>query len=200
MGGGIGISLHGSHCVSADNLRWAMPETMIGFFPDVGVTYYLSRLPHHIGTYLALTGNTIDAPTALQLKLIKSRAPFDSFDALTKKLCDENFTSTDFDAVTQIINLFSKSPEKEKTLFSADITQKIENNFCFSQVEDIIDALKKDKSEWAVETMRQLSQRSPTSLKVTLKQLHLAKHKTLDEVVAMDIHIAQVMLENHHFF
>src|SRR3990167_8756250 len=63
MGGGIGISLHGSHCVSADNLRWAMPETMIGFFPDVGATYYLSRLPHNVGTYLALTGNGIDAQT-----------------------------------------------------------------------------------------------------------------------------------------
>src|SRR3989338_351799 len=60
MGGGVGLSLHGSHCVASPDLRWAMPETSIGFFPDVGSTYYLSRLKNYTGFYLALTGNIID--------------------------------------------------------------------------------------------------------------------------------------------
>ena len=70
MGGGVGISLNGKYRIAGTDLRFAMPETGIGFFPDVGATYHLSRLPNHIGTYLALTGSSIDAGQAKSLKLV----------------------------------------------------------------------------------------------------------------------------------
>ena len=70
MGGGLGLAQHASNRVAAPDLRWAMPETTIGFVPDVGVLYQLSRLPGEIGTYLALTGVTIDAPSALWAGLV----------------------------------------------------------------------------------------------------------------------------------
>ena len=61
MGGGVGISIHGSHRVAGDRFRFAMPEVGIGFFPDVGATWFLPRLPGETGTYCALTGERIDA-------------------------------------------------------------------------------------------------------------------------------------------
>ncbi|MCX7125691.1 MAG: enoyl-CoA hydratase/isomerase family protein [Gammaproteobacteria bacterium] len=195
MGGGVGISLNTSHCVAAENLRWAMPETMIGFFPDVGATYHLSRLPHFIGTYLALTGSTINAAEASTLSLIKAIVPQQQFDALENKIAASEFNSTDFDVVTKIINLFS-----EKLTENTLNNEKIAACFCFSTVEEIINALKNDNTDWSNEILQQLSKRSPTSMKVALRQLALAKNKTFDEIIAMDFHIAHKMMANHDFF
>lgn len=197
MGGGVGISIHGSHCVAANNLRWAMPETMIGFFPDVGSTYYLSRLPDSLGAYLALTGSTINARDAFQLKLIKKIVPYDHFDALEKELTDTNFGAFDSDVVSKIINSYAEKVEEGSIFLHAE---EISACFSFLSVEEIIEALHLLETAWSRETLKQLEQRSPTSLKVTLRQLHLAKQKSLDEVIEMDFQIAHRMLENHDFY
>src|SRR3989338_10577569 len=197
MGGGVGISTHASHCVAADDLRWAMPETLIGFFPDVGVTCELSRLPNSIGTYLALTGHTIDTQTALELNLITHKVPHHFFDALEKKLANTLFAPSDYDVVTDIIQFYSGLASETQQHFPI---KKIAACFSFQTVEEITQALKKDESEWAKTTYQQLLQRSPTSLKVTLQQLKYAQSKTLDEVIDMDLHISKIMLENHDFF
>ncbi len=196
MGGGIGISTPGSNCVAADTLRWAMPETTIGFFPDVGATYYLSRLPYFIGVYLGLTSHAISATDALRLKLINQVVPYDQFDVIEKRLTEENFAADDFNRVTEIINSFQSTPDDINDL----PLEKIAACFCFSSIEEIMNALQNDNSEWSQETITQLLQRSPTSLKVTLHQLNLAKNKSFDEVIAMDLHIARIMLENHDFY
>ncbi|CAA9316985.1 MAG: 3-hydroxyisobutyryl-CoA hydrolase, partial [uncultured Microvirga sp.] len=75
MGGGVGVSLHGSHRIAGDRYRFAMPEVGIGFFPDVGATYALPRLPGRIGTYLGLTGARVGAADALGLGLATHRLP-----------------------------------------------------------------------------------------------------------------------------
>lgn len=197
MGGGIGVSLHGSHCVAAENLRWAMPETRIGFFPDVGATYYLSRLPNHIGVYLALTGNAIDEQIALQLCLIKHCVALQDFDALEKKLTETVFGPSDFDVVTKIINLFSLDVVKIKNTLPMN---EIASCFCFSTVEEIFYALKSANTDWSQEILSQLLKCSPTSLKVALQQLYNAKEKTIDAVFEMDLQIARVMLEHDDFY
>lgn len=197
MGGGVGISIHASHCVAADDLRWAMPETLIGFFPDVGVTYELSRLSNYIGTYLALTGHAIDAQTALELKLITHKVPHHFFDELEKKLANTLFAPNDYDVVTEIIQFYGGLSNDEKHYLPKE---KIAACFSFLTLEEIMQALQKDGSEWAKTTYEQLSHRSPTSLKVTLQQLKYAESKTPDAVIAMDLHIAKIMLENHDFF
>lgn len=196
MGGGVGLSIHGSHCISSENLKWAMPETLIGFFPDVGATYYLSRLPDFIGVYLALTGNSIDAQTALALKLVKKIVPYEKFSALEQQLIQTHFMSEDSGVVSKIINTFCSSICEKINL----PVEKIAANFCFHSVEEIVEALNKNNDDWSRETLSQLQKRSPTSLKVAFHQLHLAKTKSLDEVIQMDIHIARTMLDHHDFF
>lgn len=197
MGGGVGISVHASHCVAAENLRWAMPETLIGFFPDVGASYYLSRLPHHIGTYLALTGASITSNEAHSLNLIKAIVPLSNFDALEKKLSETIYTKNDSDTVSKII-----------AEFETPLTHTIEFPFkkniaaCFDKVtiEGIVTSLEKNNSEWSAEILEKLKLRSPTSLKVSLYQLQRAKDENFDHVIAMDFHIAKVMLENPDFY
>lgn len=192
MGGGVGISVHASHCVAAETLRWAMPETLIGFFPDVGASYYLSRLPDYIGMYLALTGTSINADTARQLNLVKFIVSQNKFDALENVIAA--CRNIDFDQITKIIQELCLTPRK------TSMSTHIQHTFCFPTLEEIINALKTNNSAWAHETLKQLSQRSPTSLKVTLKQLQVAKNKTVDEVIEMDFYIAKMMLQNHDFF
>lgn len=196
MGGGVGVSIHGSHCVASENLRWAMPETLIGFFPDVGASYYLSRLPNHIGTYLALTGNSVDAAQALQLHFIHAIVPFNQFDLLEKKLSETAFEENDFDIVTKIIRGFAI--RRESQAFSH--AQAIQTCFAFETIEAIFAALSQQKTDWSLHVLSELQKRSPTSLKVTLQQLKRARQKTVHEVLEMDFHIAHRMLTQHDFF
>ena len=197
MGGGVGLSLHGSHCVASPDLRWAMPETSIGFFPDVGSTYYLSRLKNYIGFYLALTGNIISAEDAFHLRLSPYIVVKEKFDVLEKKLVETPFLETDHDVVTNIITSLSEKIVVNKIKWQRE---EINRCFCFKTIEEIFSALEKEGTNFSEETVAQLKKRSPTSLKVTLKQMWLAQHKTLDEVIEMDYKIACTMLAHHDFF
>jgi enoyl-CoA hydratase len=196
MGGGVGISVNASHCVAAENLRWAMPETNIGFFPDTGATYYLSRMPYFMGTYLALTGISIDVTDALHLKLVKHCIPFEKFDALENALIAAIFDEDDFATVTSVLNQFAYQPRNPNQF----PIEKISACFCFETIEEIMMALESDNSAWAQEVLSLLLTRSPTSLKVALHQLQLAKTKSFSDIIAMDFHIACAMLDHADFY
>lgn len=193
MGGGLGISMHGSHCVSSENLRFAMPETLIGFFPDVGVSYHLSRLPDFIGFYLALTGNSLDATIAHQLGLIKNIVPYHHFDGLENKLIQHNLNH---EKVCEIVDDFS-IPNQYQPIPHKDT---IKNCFSKNSVEDIFSALNNFPDPFSDEIISVLKARSPTSLKVTFEQLKKAEKIEFDEVIEMDYKIASHMLINHDFF
>ncbi len=186
MGGGVGVSLNGRYTIAADNLRWAMPETLIGFFPDVGASFYLSRLGS-VGNYLALTGNSINAADARALNIVKHIVAFDQFDAIEKALME-----TDIETTLNSLADFNMHP-------SLNIPD-INHHFCFSTVEEIVASLEKSNSDWAQDMLQLLLQRSPTSLKVTLEQLHRAKDKSFDDVIKMDLKIAHHMLKNADFY
>jgi len=87
MGGGVGISVHGSHRVAGDRFEFAMPEVGIGFFPDVGATWFLPRLPGEIGTYCALTGERLKAADALAAGIATHRVASARFAELVEALC-----------------------------------------------------------------------------------------------------------------
>src|SRR5215471_4902080 len=87
MGGGVGISIHGSHRVAGDHFAFAMPEVGIGFFPDVGATWFLPRLPGQIGTYCALTGERLKAADALGSGIATHRIASARFADITDALC-----------------------------------------------------------------------------------------------------------------
>lgn len=197
MGGGAGISIHGSHPIGTENLQFAMPETKIGYFPDVGVSYHLSRLPDAIGIYLGLTGNTINVADSNKLNLIKYFIPEKNLESLEKKLIETNFKYQEKEIVSEIIYSFSKEADDIDLLKKSNI---IKNCFLYDTVEKIFEALKNNPDEFAKETLHQLNQRSPTSLKVALLQLQKAKCMDFNQVIEMDWCIAKHMLLGHDFF
>lgn len=186
MGGGVGISLNGKYAVAVDDLRWAMPETLIGFFPDVGASYYLSRMGA-VGTYLALTGNSINAADAKKLNIVQHVVSADQLNAIEMQLLEN-----DVDSVWRAIDTVSVTPSLDEA--------QIEKHFAFDDIETILSSLQKENNDWAKLTYQSLLNRSPTSVKVALMQLQYAKQKTLDAVIQMDLKIAHQMLKGHDFY
>jgi enoyl-CoA hydratase len=87
MGGGVGISVHGSHRVAGDRFTFAMPEVSIGFFPDIGATWFLPRMPGELGTYCALTGERLDPADGVAAGIATHRVASARFPDLVEALC-----------------------------------------------------------------------------------------------------------------
>lgn len=190
MGGGVGIGLHGSHPVATESFVFAMPETAIGLFPDVGASYLLSRLPNGIGMYLALTGKTINAFTAYKLGLVKY-----VIKDVDIQSCIQKLTNSSSDDIDYCLGSFHVNTEME--FLPVDYIKE-----CFTQtsLEEIIKALKKLNNEWAQQILQTLQAYSPMSLKVTFLQIQKAKHKNLESCLKMDKQLVKHFVQGHDFY
>jgi enoyl-CoA hydratase len=166
MGGGVGISAHGSVRIVTERTRMAMPETGIGFFPDVGGTYLLGHGPGEVGTFIGLTGDGIGGADAIYagyadffVDSIKLEALFEAIAALPAK--------TDVAEVKSVVTRFSHEVPPPLAAHRAEI----DTIFAFDTVEEIVAALEASASEFAKKTLGVLAQKSPTSMKVTLRLL-----------------------------
>lgn len=198
MGGGVGVALHGSHPVASEHFSFAMPETSIGFFPDIGASFLLNRCPEFIGLYLGLSGQRLDAGSALYCGLVKYTVPHAYFPELIEDLAEHLSHSEDVYAqVDHCIARYSLP------LTAEALTSHLPAiNFCFSceNIEQIIASLKGMKEEWCEQLSQQLQKRSPISLKVTLEQLQRARSLSLAECLQMDYGLAQHFLADHDFY
>jgi len=197
MGGGVGISVHASHRIATDRLLFAMPETGIGFYPDVGTTYVLSRLPHKIGYYLGLSGARISLSDCAAAGLIDYFVKAEQFPELIYALADTPFENDERATVTQVIKKFSVPMENSTLLHQSEIIEK-----CFSEktVEKIIHALNHHSNSWCKEVATQLETKSPTSLKVTLHALQKAAELDFNEAIQMEFRLTSHFLEGNDFF
>lgn len=195
MGGGAGISIHGSHRIATEHFTFAMPETTIGFYPDVGASYFLSRLPHQIGLYLGLTGNSITYSDCYALKLVDIIIDSSSQEALLKKLIETPLPNRI--AITDVIQPLCITVPKSSLL---DYKEDIEQSFSKNSVEEIIKHLKSINNDWCDQVIKTLEKKSPTSLKVTFQEIHNAKTLNFDACMEMENKIMQQMLRRHDFF
>jgi 3-hydroxyisobutyryl-CoA hydrolase len=179
MGGGVGISVHGKYRVATEKTMFAMPETAIGFIADVGGSYFLPRLRDNLGLYLALTGNRLKGQDVKKTGLATH---FVSMQNLPK-LEQEFYNAQDLNPkmVDNILNKFNEVSHSE--LYD---TTKIKQIFESDSVENIIERLEKENSEWSKQQLKILSKMSPTSLKVSIKQLELGAKKKLNECLEME--------------
>jgi enoyl-CoA hydratase/carnithine racemase len=197
MGGGVGISLHGSHPVAADHFVFAMPETGIGFFPDIGASYLLTRCPGYLGIYLGLTGNRLGALDALSAGLIKQIIASRQIPEVIQALKNTDLSTDAFKGVDQCLHEYSMMPS------SADSSQiKPAIDVCFAQptVELIKSSLQGMEGVWPVSIDNSLSQKSPLSLKVTLAQLQKAKGLSLAQCLQMDYDIVSHFMHGKDFY
>lgn len=196
MGGGVGLAAHASHRIVTERTRIAMPEVSLGFFPDVGGTWLLSRAPGEVGTYLGLTGLPANGADAVYAGLADVLIDSRNWPALRDALTALSSTTTP-DAVVTAIKHFGVSG-KEQPLVSQ--REAIDRVFGHGSVEDIVAALEHDNSEFARATLAALRDKSPRGLKVTLKLLRLARTATsLEECLVREYRAALEVFASNDF-
>jgi enoyl-CoA hydratase len=169
MGGGVGLSAHGSRRIVTERTRLAMSETGIGFFPDVGAAWLLSRAPGELGTFLGLTGEQIGAGEAIAANLADFYVESANLGALGDAL-SSLAAGLSTEAVSAAIERFA-APAPASAL--APHRALVDQTFAFDQVKAIVTALDAGKDKFAVRVRQTLLSKSPTSLEVTLMLLRL---------------------------
>uniref|UniRef100_H2ZC72 3-hydroxyisobutyryl-CoA hydrolase, mitochondrial n=1 Tax=Ciona savignyi TaxID=51511 RepID=H2ZC72_CIOSA len=201
MGGGVGLSVHGENRVCTERTLFAMPETAIGLFPDVGGSYFLPRLSKHLGMYLALTGYRLKGRDVYKAGVATRMVHSSVLPELERDLVAMSNPSTQ-----DITNLLRKYHEECKTgrerdyLILRDKEEAIKRLFCAGSVEEIFQNLKEDGSEWALEQLHVMKKMSPTSLKITHKQLSLGESMDLSECLEMEYRMASQCLRHPDFY
>jgi enoyl-CoA hydratase len=171
MGGGVGLSAHGSHRIVTERTRLAMPEVGLGFFPDVGGTWLLSRAPGETGTYFGLTGETMNGPDAVFAHFADAVVASNRLAALREELTKLP-AGTSARAVKALVDGFSTG---ERAGPVAAIQSAIDRWFCHDRMADIVSALQREGSELAQSTLLTLNGKSPRGMVVALKLMRLAR-------------------------
>ncbi|MBB1092187.1 enoyl-CoA hydratase/isomerase family protein [Rhodopseudomonas palustris] len=196
MGGGVGIAGHGSHRIVTEKTRIAMPEVGIGFFPDVGGTWLLSRSPGEIGTYFGLTGETMNGADAIHARFADAYVPTAAWAELRAALIAAP-AGGDADQVRGIISGFAATPEPGPAQLHG---RQIDAWFAHDTVEEIFADLERDGSDFAQATLKAMRGKSPTSLKVALKLLRMARDAaTLEECLVHEYRAALEVFRSADF-
>ncbi len=196
MGGGVGISLHGSHRVVTERTLFAMPETGIGFFPDVGGSHFLSRCEGELGTFLALTGTRLSAASLVDAGMADYIVPSYHLEELIAALTDKDIKSKQH--VAELITGFA-APTEPSSLLKTH-RGVIEECFVFDEIGLIFQTLDKHNSEWSNDILEGLQQKSPLSLHVTLRQIRTGVSMNLAECLRMEYCLSQHFLRSHDFY
>ncbi|MBB5709662.1 enoyl-CoA hydratase/isomerase family protein [Sphingomonas xinjiangensis] len=162
MGGGVGISLPAKFRVATENTKFAMPETGIGLFPDVGGGWYLSRLPGRMGEYIALTGHRLDGAECLALGLASHYLPAERLEEAKARMAEAP------DQIESILNTLVAPAPQARILAHRDVIDRL---FASSTLEGIVAVLEADDSEWAQQQRATLRTKSPQAMKVSLRLL-----------------------------
>lgn len=196
MGGGVGLSAHGSHRIVTEKTKIGMPEVGVGFFPDVGGTWLLSRAPGELGTYYGLTGITMTGTDAVYAKLADVVVNTSQWPALREALTQAPESATAKD-VRGIIDRFV--PPASAAPISAQ-QSLVDALFGHDTVEEIVTALAHHPSEFAQKALHTILEKSPTGLKLTLKLLRMARDlPSLEECLTLEYRAALEIFVNHDF-
>lgn len=184
MGGGVGLSVHGHHRVATERITFAMPETGIGFFPDVGGTYFLPRCPGEIGTYLGLTGARLKAADALYTGIATHYTLAEKLGDLLAALADIPAGGDAHKAVADVLARFHQDPGPAPL---AARREAIDRLFSGATVAEITGKLAADTDPWAAETLATLKTKSPTAVAATLEQLRRGKTLDFDDAMRLEL-------------
>ena len=171
MGGGVGLAAHGRHRVVNEKTKLAMPEVGIGFFPDVGGTWLLSRAPGEIGTYFGLTGQTMNGADAIAAGFADLFIPSKDWPAARTALTELDVRTADIDVLATLKGFSTEASNAPVASQRAEIDRL----FAHDTMDEIFKALESDGSDFAHATLDALKSKSPTSMVVTLKLLRQAR-------------------------
>ncbi len=195
MGGGVGVSIHGSHRVVTERTLFAMPETGIGLFPDIGASWFLPRCPGETGMYLGLTGYRMRAADCLYAGIADVYIPSDKLDDVFDALAN---TASDREVIGAVLAQFAADPGPNKL---AEHQPAINRCFSATTVEAILARLAAEGTAWGNETAETIGAKSPTSLKVTFRQLRTGAELTrFEDAMTMEYRIADRCFRGHDLF
>ena len=193
MGGGVGVSAHGSHRIATERTMLAMPEVGIGFLPDVGGTWLLSRAPGKAGYYLGLTGGRMDAADAIHAGFADSYIESDKLNALAAQLAE----GVDVDAAVAAVA--SEPPVSKLAAAQADIDDafgKSDPLAIAGRLEEMTEA----GNEWAASAMKGLRRAAPLSVASTFEAIRRAEgFETVEQCLALEYRFAYRVLQGHDF-
>ncbi|HWK01133.1 MAG TPA: enoyl-CoA hydratase/isomerase family protein [Xanthobacteraceae bacterium] len=195
MGGGVGVSIHGSHRVAGDKFQFAMPEVGIGFFPDVGGTWMLPRLKGKIGTFCALTGERLKAADALFAGVCTHHVSAARFADLTEALCGNV-------SVDATLAAFAEPAPGGEIASKAGLIDRL---FAGNEIEDILAALDREaaggsEAAWAAKIAALIRTKSPTSLRIALEQMKRGAGWTFEECMKAEYRIVSRVLYQDDFY
>jgi enoyl-CoA hydratase len=191
MGGGVGISLPARVRIATENTKFAMPETGIGLFPDVGGGWYLSRLPGRMGQYLALTGHRLNGAECLALGLATHYLPAAALPEAKQRIAENP------QAIGAALGTLTETPPPAPIL---DHAQDIDRLFASDTLEDIFAALEADGGPWATEQLKTLKTKSPQTMKVSLRLLYDGKLMTsFADEMRQEYAVATRVAQRHDF-
>lgn len=193
MGGGVGISFHGSHRILTENAIFAMPEVGIGFFPDVGGSHFLPRLKGEFGLYLGLTGNRIRYGDALYSGLATHAVAVADLAGLVDELAETG----NADAALKKVCITPPRETDDATLFA------LAKHFSAETLDGVLESLRQGTAAgdaFAKGALRTIELRSPTSLHVAQRQIRSGAMLSMDECMCMEFRILNRMLVNHDFY
>lgn len=200
MGGGVGVSVHGSHRVAGDRFDFAMPEVGIGFFPDVGATFFLPRLAGETGTYCALTGARLKADDALAVGVATHRVASARLAELAQALCGA-------DAVDAVLARFAGNGAAAAGGGPVVAQRKaIDRIFAPDTVEDILAGLDAAaaasgaEAEWAAATAATMRAKAPLSLRIALAQMRHGRHAAFSDCMRSEFRIVSRVVYGHDFY
>ena len=185
MGGGVGLSIYGNARIATENAKFAMPETAIGFFPDVGGSYFLSRIQNNLGLYLGLTGDIIGAKEMFFLGIA------------THFHYSKNIGNVEQNYINNGLVSFSENIETTDSELLNNI-KFIEETFV-GDIHSILKILKQSKLEFAKKNFDRLMNRCPMSLAVTVELLGRAKKLSLKECLEMEFQLSQNVVYRDDF-
>jgi len=196
MGGGVGISVHGSHRVAGDRFLFAMPEVGIGFFPDIGATWFLPRLPGELGAFCALTGERLATADGVAGSIATQRVPSARLPELLDGLCGAV-------SVDALLAAFAEPVQP------GPVTAKrtaIDRLFAFGRVEDILAACDREAAAgkadagFARATAATIRTKSPLSLKIALAQVRAGRFMSFDDCMRTEFRIVSRIVYGHDFY
>ena len=193
MGGGVGVSVHGSHRVAGDRFQFAMPEVGIGFFPDVGATWFLPRMPGELGAYCGLTGERFGSADAVAAGLATHRIPSTRFAALLDGL-------TGTLSVDALLAAFAEPAGEGPILMRRGVIDRL---FAGGRIEDILATLDRetgDEAEWARKTAATIRTKSPLSLKLALAQVRRGKAWDFETCMRAEFRIVSRVIHGSDFY
>jgi len=196
MGGGVGVSVHGSHRVAGDRFQFAMPEVGIGFFPDVGATWFLPRMPGELGTYCGLTGERFGSADGCAAGVATHRIPSARFGALLDGL-------TGAVSVDALLAAFAEPAGEGPILAKRAVMDRL---FVGDRVEDILAALDREAAsgsadaEWAAKTAAAMRTKSPLSLKLALAQVRRGRAWDFETCMRAEFRIVSRVIRGSDFY